>query len=213
MENDAARMRRDYSMKALDEADVLPDPIAQFGRWFDEARGSGLLEPNAMALATVGADGQPSNRTVLLKGFDRDGFVFYTNRQSRKGTELAATPKASLLFWWDRLERQVRIDGVVETVDAADSDAYFASRPQAARIGAWASPQSRRIESRAWLEAEVTSLAERFGESGVPRPEHWGGYRVVPHAIEFWQGRSSRLHDRLIYRREGVVWTLARLAP
>jgi pyridoxamine 5'-phosphate oxidase len=167
-----------------------------------------------MALATVGADGRPAVRMVLLKGFDARGFAFYTNLESRKAAELAANPRAALLFWWDRLHRQVRVEGPVEPVEAAEADAYFASRPYGSRIGAWASPQSRVVEGRAVLEAREAELAARFPEDApVPRPPHWGGYRVRPELFEFWQGRRSRLHDRLRYAREGSGWRVERLAP
>ena len=214
MSIDAAAMRRDYSRRPLDEAAVEPDPLAQFGRWFEEARGSGILEPNAMALATATADGKPSVRTVLLKGFDADGFVFYTSKISRKAAEMGASPYASLLFWWDRLERQVRIEGEVAPVADAEADAYFATRPRAARIAAWASSQSAVVEGgRAALEAEEARQAARFEGVEVPRPPFWGGYRLRPEAIELWQGRENRLHDRLRYRRDGDGWVIERLAP
>ena len=210
-----ADLRREYHRAALSETDVDPDPLRQFQRWLDEAIASQLPEPTAMTLATADADGTPAARIVLLKGVDARGFVFFTNYDSRKGAELAARPAAALLFHWVELERQVRIDGSANRVDAADSDAYFATRPQPARVGAWASPQSRVIPDREWLEREVAAARERFaGQSGnVPRPPHWGGYRVVPATLEFWQGRESRLHDRIRYRREAARWRIERLAP
>ena len=209
-----ADIRTDYKRDALDEAHADADPIGQFSRWWDEALKSEVMEPNAMTLATADADGRPAARTVLLKGFDASGFVFYTNYDSRKGRELAANPRASLLFFWPELERQVRIDGSVARVDDAESDAYFDSRPLASRIGAWASPQSEVISGKAWLMAKAAEMGLRHGLN-PPRPPHWGGYRVTPLAMEFWQGRPSRLHDRLLYTRAapGAEWTQARLAP
>src|SRR5690606_2119349 len=177
-------------------------------------RTAGLLEPNAMGLATVDAEGRPSVRMVLLKGFDAEGFVFFTNYESRKAVELGTNPHAALIFWWDRLHRQVRIEGRVERASEAEADAYYASRPYGSRIGAWTSPQSRVIADRGSLEASEADDRRRFPEdSPVPRPPHWGGFRLVPAQIEFWQGRLSRLHDRLRYRREGTRWQIDRLAP
>ncbi|MBR8457848.1 pyridoxamine 5'-phosphate oxidase [Burkholderia dolosa] len=210
-----ADLRINYSRASLDEADVAPDPFAQFDRWFNEALAAKLPEPNTMTLATVGADGRPSARIVLIKGVDERGFVFFTNYESRKGRELAAHPYAALLFYWIELERQVRIEGRIEKTSAEESDRYFASRPLGSRIGAWASEQSAVIDSRATLEAREKAVAERFGDD-PPRPPHWGGYRVVPDAIEFWQGRPSRLHDRLLYTRDASApqgWTISRLSP
>ena len=212
---DLASLRREYAQKTLSETDVLPDPLAQFALWMDEAIAGAALEPTAMTLATVGPSGRPSARIVLLKGVDARGFIFYTNYESRKGIELATTGFASLVFMWKELERQVRIEGAVEKVTEAESDAYYASRPLGSRHGAWASPQSREIAGRAWLE-ERWRAAEREHGANPPRPVHWGGYRVKPDLLEFWQGRVSRLHDRIVYRRaspEGGAWQISRLAP
>jgi pyridoxamine 5'-phosphate oxidase len=210
-----AELRREYHREALTEADVDPDPLRQFERWLQEAIRAELPEPTAMTLATVGADGRPAARIVLLKGVGPEGLVFFTNHDSRKGRELAIHPDAALLFHWVELERQVRIEGTTSRVAAAESDAYFASRPRASRLGAWASPQSRTIPDRAWLEREFATVAARHGgeSEAVPRPPFWGGYRVLPLLVEFWQGRSSRLHDRIAYRRDGPRWQIERLAP
>ena len=207
-----ADLRRNYDRDVLLEADAAADPMAQFAAWFEAALSGEVYEPNAMALSTVGADGQPTARMVLLKGYDARGFVFYTNLESRKAREIAGNPRASLLFWWDRLHRQVRIEGTVELVDGAEADAYFASRPHGSRIGAVASPQSRVIEGRTELEERAAELAARHPED-VPRPRHWGGYRLRPTLLEFWQGRPSRLHDRLRYSQAGAAWRIERLAP
>jgi pyridoxamine 5'-phosphate oxidase len=210
-----ADLRRDYARAELNETDVDADPLLQFERWIAEAIKAAVPEPTAMTLATADVAGRPSARIVLLKGASADGFVFFTNYQSRKGRELDVRPEAALLFHWVELERQVRIEGLVRKVPPAESDTYFASRPEPARIGAWASPQSRSIPDRAWLEGEFAAAKLRFerAEGGIPRPPHWGGYRLTPTAMEFWQGRPSRLHDRIRYERANGSWRIERLAP
>ncbi len=206
-------LRKEYTLRGLDEGDVDPDPLVQFERWFHEAVTAGLREPNAMTLATVGANGQPSARIVLLKSFDSRGFVFFTNYESRKAQELEQQRAAALLFFWSDLERQVRIEGSVARVEATESTNYFTSRPIAARLGAWASPQSQVIAGRAELDARLAAVTERFGPEEPPRPLFWGGYRVAPARLEFWQGRPSRLHDRICYQRHDEGWSITRLAP
>jgi pyridoxamine 5'-phosphate oxidase len=207
-----ASLRKDYALKTLEEKDVDPDPIRQFGVWMVEAIHAQVPEPTAMSLATIDARHRPSNRICLLKGVDARGFVFYTNYQSRKARDIAANPVAALTFLWKELERQVRIEGTVEKVTEEESTAYFATRPLGSRIGAWASPQSERIENRAWLEQRWAELTKQYGEH-PPRPPHWGGYRVLPDRIEYWQGRLSRLHDRIAYTRDALAWKVERLAP
>jgi pyridoxamine 5'-phosphate oxidase len=207
-----ADLRKEYALKTLDEADVDRDPLKQFGVWMVEAIHAQIPEPTAMTLATADAAAHPSARVVLLKGLDPRGFVFFTNYESRKGLELAANPFAALTFFWKELERQVRIEGTVEKVSAAESSAYYVTRPLGSRVGAWASPQSRVIDNRAWLEKRWTELGAQPGEN-PERPPHWGGYRVIPGYLEFWQGRMSRLHDRIAFSRVGDAWKIARLAP
>jgi pyridoxamine 5'-phosphate oxidase len=206
-------LRRDYEGRELNEADAGSDPLRLFERWFAEAVDAVPLEPNAMTLATVSPDGTPAARIVLLKGFDASGFVFFTNYDSAKGRDLAAHPIAALLFFWAALERQVRLTGRVTRVSREESDAYFHSRPLASQLSASASPQSRVVEHREALERRVAEVVRTFEGREVPLPEHWGGYRLQPDQIEFWQGRPSRLHDRLRYSREGEAWTRVRLAP
>ena len=209
---DLAQIRKDYELKTLDESHVDRDPLKQFGVWMVEAIHAQVPEPTAMTLATADAKGRPSARIVLLKGVDPRGFVFFTNYESRKGREIAENPHGALCFMWKELERQVRIEGRLEKVAGDESNAYYLTRPLGARIGAWASPQSRAIENRSWLEKRWEELSRQYGEN-PQRPPHWGGYRLLPDSLEFWQGRMSRLHDRITYTRDGERWKLARLAP
>jgi pyridoxamine 5'-phosphate oxidase len=207
-----ADLRQEYMRAGLSETDAQRDAIRQFEMWFDDALRAHLPLPNAMTLATVDASGAPAARVVLLKGVEQGGFVFYTNYASRKARELANRGAACLVFMWSELERQVRIEGAVEKVSPADSDRYFATRPLGARLSAWASRQSERVPDRRTLEAAMEEARRRYGDS-PPRPAHWGGYRVLPQALEFWQGRADRLHDRLLYKRQGDGWAIERLAP
>lgn len=212
--SDLADLRTEYMQRGLDEGQMEADPIRQFQIWFDAAVAAGHPEPNAMAVATATLEGAPSARMTLLKGLDERGFVFYTNYESRKGGELAANPRAALIFFWVLLERQVRVEGRVERVTGAESDTYFHSRPVGSQLGAAASPQSQVIGGRAELEQAYRALEETYAGREVPRPPHWGGFRVLPHVIEFWQGRPSRLHDRLRYSRApDGDWRIERLAP
>ena len=206
-------LRIDYGRGKLEEADAAAEPFEQFRQWFADVQAAGIPEPNAMTLATADAAGAPSARVVLLKGFDERGFAFFTNYTSRKGAELDANPRAALCFYWQPLERQVRVEGTVERVSRAESETYFRTRPPAAQVAAWVSHQSRVIASRAELEQRERELVERFAGKEVPLPDFWGGYRVVPHRVEFWQGRPSRLHDRIEYTRSQTGWERRRLAP
>jgi len=209
-----ADIRQEYRLRSLSEDDALPNAIDQFSAWWNEALKSDILEVNAMTLATASADGIPSARIVLLKGFDQRGFVFFTNYKSYKGIQLQDNPRACLVFFWKELERQIRITGLIEKLAAKDSDEYFNSRPEGSRIGAIISPQSQVIESRAWLEDQLANTAQQLSGKNIERPQHWGGYRVMPTIVEFWQGRPSRLHDRLQYTlNEDGAWKIERLAP
>jgi pyridoxamine 5'-phosphate oxidase len=208
-----ADLRKDYARHALDETHAQKDALAQFNNWLQEALKSEALEATAMVLCTANSVGQPAGRVVLLKGVD-SGFLFFTNYHSRKGNDIAENPKAALTFFWPELERQVRVEGVLEKLTEKESDAYFQSRPLGSQLGAWTSPQSRQIESREVLEQKLKELEKKFeGKEILPRPEHWGGYRLLPAKVEFWQGRPSRLHDRLLYTREAEEWRISRLAP
>ena len=214
MDSSIADLRQNYTRAGLSEADIDSDPIEQFKTWFEQARNADLIEPNAMTIATATPEGKPTARIVLLKGVSDRGFVFYTNYESQKGQQLIANPYAALVFLWDKLERQVRIEGEVEKLSTSESAKYFHSRPKGSQLGAIASDQSRVIPNREILEQRLTELQEKYAEVTVPLPEHWGGFRVVPNRIEFWQGRPSRLHDRLVYdlQTDGS-WQINRLSP
>ncbi len=210
---DLASRRQEYESRGFDVGDLAPDPIAQFRAWYDEAAAAGVYEPNAMLLATSSAAGEPSCRYVLLRGLDQAGFTFFTHSASPKSTDLAENPRAALTFGWLELHRQVRVTGHAQRLSEAAGDAYFQSRPRGSQIGAWASPQSSVLTDRAALEARVEEMAQRFADGPIPRPADWGGWVVAPEAMEFWQGRRSRLHDRLRYRRSAGGWVIERLAP
>jgi pyridoxamine 5'-phosphate oxidase len=210
---DAENLRKEYTRAGMHEADMDPDPVVQFRAWFENVIEADLHEPNAMILATATRDGRPSARTVLLKGYDERGFVFYTNYEGRKASDLEANPACALLFYWGELERQVRIEGRAVRLSGEESDAYFASRPRGSRLGAWASEQSQPVEDRSILEERVKALEAEYEGREIPRPPFWGGYRVEPDTIEFWQGRENRLHDRLVYGRIGGGWKMQRLQP
>ena len=209
-----AELRKEYSKSTLDINSVSKNPIAQFEKWFAEATESGIAEPNAMNLSTVSKNGHPSSRIVLLKGIENNGFVFYSNYQSQKGKELDENPACALNFFWPELERQIRIEGIAKRTDENSSTQYFQSRPRESQIGAWASPQSAAITDRSILEKRVDEIKKRFeGQAVLPKPKQWGGYHIAPHLIEFWQGRPSRLHDRILFTKEENSWTIHRLAP
>ena len=213
MPTSVADLRREYSRARLDEANVSPDPITEFARWFEEAVKAEVQEPNAMTLASVGSGGAPSARIVLLKGFDARGFIFFTDYRSQKGTELEQNPRAAMVFYWPELERQIRITGTTTPIGREESEAYFRTRPRGSRISAWVSHQSQVIASRKLLEDRVPELERRYPGDDVPLPPYWGGLRVVPGSVEFWQGRTSRLHDRIRYTKTGDAWRIERLSP
>jgi pyridoxamine 5'-phosphate oxidase len=217
MGTDLRNLRHEYAARGLDESDLAADPVTMFGRWFDDAVAAGIGEPNAMVVSTVSDEGRPSSRMVLLKGYDAHGFVFFTNYASRKSTELAGNARCALLFPWHELQRQVRVEGVASEVERSVSEVYFATRPRASQLGAWASvdpvPQSGVVDSRNRLQAAYDAAERRFAGGDVPCPPTWGGYVVRPEVVELWQGRTGRMHDRLRYRRDGDAWVVERLAP
>ncbi|MFK8011161.1 MAG: pyridoxamine 5'-phosphate oxidase [Marinicellaceae bacterium] len=210
---DITNLREDYCQSGLNRKDLMESPFEQFNKWFEQAQSAGIQEPNAMSISTVSALGVPSSRTVLLKIYDDKGFVFFTNYESEKAQDIAQNPNVALLFPWISLERQVRISGYVEKITSKESLAYFSSRPKGSQIGAWISPQSKIIESRDFLKQKLTEMKAKFSEGNIPLPKAWGGYRVVPVKFEFWQGRTSRLHDRFVYLKQAEDWTVNRLAP
>lgn len=206
-------LRHDFTRQTLDRKDVHPDPVLQFEKWFKEAVDAKVNEPNAMCISTVSAEGKPSSRIVLLRNFNREGFVFYTNYNSRKGVEIEKNPHAALLFFWPELERQVRVEGILRKQSAEESDEYFNSRPRESKLGAWSSEQSKPIEDRNILDTAYDAYAKKFPGEEVTRPPYWGGYVLIPECFEFWQGRASRLHDRMLYVQEGQQWKIQRLSP
>jgi len=210
---DISGLRREYERGSLERDDLADDPLEQFELWFEEARATGLAEPNAMSVATATADGQPSLRTVLMKYFDRQGLVFFTNLESRKADEIAANPRVALLFYWLPLERQVAIRGTAERISRRETLRYFMKRPRGSQLGAWVSDQSRVLTSRKILEMKLDEMRRRYADGKIPLPSWWGGFRVRPHAVEFWQGRPNRLHDRFLYTLDGAAWRIERLAP
>lgn len=213
MEVNLAELRREYALQELSEDSVAADPFVQFANWFEEYLSSGPIEPNALVVSTVGDDGSPSSRVVLLKGFDPNGFVFFTNYESKKGRDIDRNPRVALHFFWPELERQVEIAGRAERISREESEAYFASRPSESRLGAWASKQSEQLSSRKELEDRLEEIRTRFNDGDIPCPPFWGGFRVVPTRFEFWQGRPSRLHDRICYEMDNGDWRICRLYP
>lgn len=213
MEKNLADLRREYSMQELSEDSVAADPLVQFSNWFDEYLNAGPPEPSAMTVSTVASNGSPSSRVVLLKGFDAEGFVFFTNYESKKARDLISNPQVALHFFWPELERQVEIAGLAEKTSREESEAYFATRPPGSKIGAWASKQSEVLTGRDELEKRADELRSKFGDDEIPCPPFWGGFRITPSSIEFWQGRPSRLHDRIMYERDGDAWRITRLYP
>ncbi len=213
MTSQLAQLRKEYALQSLDTKDVFPNPVDQFNKWFDEAMKADLIEVNAMVLSTVSKTKKPSSRIVLLKGIEKDAFIFFTNYESKKGKDIKNNNYVSLLFFWAELERQIRIDGVIKKLSTKESSTYFLSRPIGSQIGAWASPQSTIIKNRAFLEERVQFFEKKFQEEKIKRPPHWGGYSVKPYQIEFWQGRPNRLHDRILYTKKQTKWIIERLAP